>query len=86
MNVRTFLPARYLIAALAAGAIAQSAAGNPPANPIFAANCAACDEGQYNTAIVWNEDIFAAAKQAREQEKLLFVLQLSGNFKNETFT
>ena len=40
----------------------------------------------HDTTIQWFADPQAAAKQAEEQSKLLFVMHLSGNFAKQEFT
>ena len=38
------------------------------------------------TTITWYKDTKDAAKLAREQDKLVFLIQVSGNFSKEEFT
>ena len=40
----------------------------------------------YGTALTWEPDDEAAAKEAREGDKLLFVLHLSGHFEDPALT
>ncbi len=46
-----------------------------------------CDSGDtYGTAIHWVRTAAEAKKLAREQDKLIFVVHLSGNFTRDEFT
>lgn len=45
-----------------------------------------CTGAKHGTTITWYEDEEEAAKLAREQGKLLYVMQVSGNFAREEFT
>lgn len=45
-----------------------------------------CGGDTYGTAIHWVRSGAEAKKLAREQEKLIFVLHLSGNFTRNEFT
>lgn len=48
---------------------------------------AACDaDRRFGTAIVWAESLDEAARLAKEQGKLVFVLQVSGHFARDAFT
>ena len=47
--------------------------------------CLECSGERLGTAITWYRDS-DAAKLAREQDKLVFVIQVSGNFACEEFT
>jgi hypothetical protein len=42
--------------------------------------------GVYNTALTWYDSPSRAAEEARKQNKMLFVIQVSGNFAREEFT
>ena len=42
--------------------------------------------GDYGTSVTFAESPAAAAKQAVEEEKLVFVLHVSGNFETSEFT
>ena len=42
--------------------------------------------GEYGTSIMFSESPAAAAKQAMEEEKLVFVLHVSGNFETSEYT
>jgi hypothetical protein len=45
-----------------------------------AANC------KLGTSLVWAESVADAVKQARQEEKLLFVIHVSGDFRDPEFT
>jgi len=45
-----------------------------------------CTGDNLGTMITWFEDTKDAAKLAREQDKLVFLIQVSGNFAKEEFT
>jgi hypothetical protein len=59
----------------------------PPAPP---AGCAggqcAVNDGKYGTSVDFVADPTDAAKQALKEKKLLFVLNISGNFEDDKFT
>jgi hypothetical protein len=42
--------------------------------------------GDYGTTVIFAESAAAAAKQALKEEKLVFVLHVSGNFETSAFT
>jgi hypothetical protein len=42
--------------------------------------------GDYGTSVIFAESPVEAAKQALEEEKLVFVLHVSGNFETSAFT
>ena len=66
----------WLIAFLGAGLFGSAAAGGQ-----------ACDNGDtYGTAVHWIRTAVEAKKLAREQDKLIFVVHLSGNFSRDEFT
>ena len=45
-----------------------------------------CSGEKLGTTINWHQDKAEAVRLAREQGKLLFVMQISGNFADEEFT
>jgi len=49
-------------------------------------NCGKCGTGTYDTAVTWEENPNEAARKAREKEKLVFVLHVSGYFEDPKFT
>lgn len=49
-------------------------------------NCGRCGKQAYETAISWEESPGEAARKAKEKEKLVFVLHVSGNFEDPKFT
>ena len=52
--------------------------------PLMAAEV--CSTSTYNTCIQWNDSLHGAAVNAAEQDKLLLILHLSGNFTKTEFT
>jgi hypothetical protein len=50
------------------------------------AKCRKCGNDSYGTSIEWAESPNDAAKKARAEEKLVFVLHVSGNFEDPRFT
>ncbi len=48
--------------------------------------CVACTGEQLGTAITWFRDTKAAARLARDEKKLVFLIQVSGNFARDEFT
>jgi hypothetical protein len=49
-------------------------------------NCGRCGKGTYDTAVVWEDSPGEAARKAKEKEKLVFVLHVSGYFEDPKFT
>jgi hypothetical protein len=49
-------------------------------------NCGKCGKQNYETSIGWEDSPSAAALKAKEKEKLVFVLHVSGNFEDPKFT
>lgn len=50
------------------------------------AECGECGEATYGTTIHWAGTPSEAARQAKAEEKLVFVLHVSGNFEEPDFT
>lgn len=48
--------------------------------------CGTCGKETYETAIRWEDSPNAAAAKARDSQKLVFVLHVSGNFEDPAFT
>jgi len=77
MSSRTVIPALLVFAASALPA------GDPAgASP----RCASCGKETYGTSIEWSGTPAEAAKKAKEEEKLVFVLHVSGHFEDPRFT
>lgn len=72
---------RHVVAALALTALipAALAADESP-------SCATCGKQTYGTSIRWAGSPSEAAHKAREEEKLVFVLHVSGYFEDPAFT
>lgn len=62
--------------------VAASAAGAQEKSP----SCKECGTESYGTTISWAGSPSDAAKKAKEEEKLVFVLHVSGNFEDPKFT
>ncbi|MCH8246472.1 MAG: hypothetical protein IH951_08700, partial [Bacteroidetes bacterium] len=67
--------------------------GNPPPLALQVSNGSckpACTpkkiNGTLGTALMWAENVSAASSQARAEDKLIFLLHVSGNFAREEFT
>jgi hypothetical protein len=63
-------------------AVLACAAISGYAQPVSAAEC----NGDYGTEVDFVDSPAEAAKQALKQEKLVFVLHVSGDFENPEFT
>ena len=48
--------------------------------------CGKCGKEAYGTSIVWEDGPSEAARKALAQEKLVFILHVSGNFEDPAFT
>lgn len=62
------------------------AAGGGYARDEEASSCGTCGERTYGTAVVWEASPQEAARKARAEGKLVFVLHVSGNFEDPRFT
>ncbi len=49
-------------------------------------NCKKCGRETYGTSIRWEGSPSEAAKKAKAEEKLVFVLHVSGHFEDPKFT
>ncbi|MBL8792867.1 MAG: hypothetical protein JNM56_03085 [Planctomycetia bacterium] len=89
-------PAAEVVVAAQPPTVEPVAPAKPPARvdakPI-AADCAVCKEpgagdkaGDYGTSIRFVENSQTASEAAREQQKLMLVLNISGNFEDSGFT
>ena len=58
------------------------------AAPVRAADesCGKCGTQSYGTSVVWSGTPSEAATKAKAEEKLVFVLHVSGNFEDPRFT
>lgn len=45
-----------------------------------------CVEGTFGTAVHWTSDLKAARATAKEDNRLVFLIQVSGNFAKDNFT
>ncbi len=57
-----------------------------PARADESPNCTSCGKETYGTSIVWAGSPAEAAKRAEKEEKLVFVLHVSGEFEDPKFT
>ena len=48
--------------------------------------CVDCKQETYGTTIQWEGSVKDAAKKAKDEKKLVFVLHVSGNFEDPKFT
>lgn len=48
--------------------------------------CDECGDETYGTSVQWSGGVTEAAKLAKEQQKLVFVLHVSGYFEDPKFT
>ena len=48
--------------------------------------CQKCGHEQYGTTVQWAGDPSEAAAQAKKEEKLVFILHVSGHFEDPKFT
>lgn len=51
-----------------------------------AESCGKCGTKQYGTSVVWSGSPSEAAAKAKAEEKLVFVLHVSGHFEDPAFT
>ena len=58
----------------------------PPAEDVGAHSCSKCGQETYGTAVRWVGDPSSAAAQALKEQKLVFVLHVSGHFEDPGFT
>jgi hypothetical protein len=49
-------------------------------------NCRRCGNENFGTSVEWEGTPQEAAKKANAEEKLLFILHVSGNFEDPRFT
>ena len=56
------------------------------AAPIAQENCGKCGTKSYGTSVVWAGSPSDAAKKAKEEQKLVFVLHVSGYFEDPKIT
>lgn len=81
--VRGRLAAVGFFTALSCGACGMASAAE---DVLEAAACASGEAGQHGTQINWLGSVDEAARDAAERGKLVFVMQISGNFAREEFT
>ena len=72
-----FLPAMAVLAIAVCLVVSPLQAGAPQAEEVC---------GDYGTSVTFVDSPAAAAKQALKEEKLVFVLHVSGNFEVSAFT
>lgn len=48
--------------------------------------CGSCKRETYGTSVHWAASVSDAARQAKEKEKLVFILHVSGYFEDPKFT
>ena len=74
MKILRFAPVLALVAATSASG--QDNAGK----------CGTCGNDNFGTSIVWEGSTSDAATKAKKEEKLVFVLHVSGYFEDPKFT
>lgn len=57
-----------------------------PARAAADESCSKCGTQSYGTSIVWSGSPSEAAGKAKAEEKLVFVLHVSGHFEDPKFT
>lgn len=57
-----------------------------PAGAATDESCSKCGTASYGTSIVWSGTPSEAAAKAKKEEKLVFVLHVSGHFEDPKFT
>ncbi|HXG63120.1 MAG TPA: hypothetical protein VNO22_17245 [Planctomycetota bacterium] len=65
---------------------AALAAGVAGARDEEGASCGRCGGRTYGTAVVWEDSPSEAARKAKAEGKLVFLLHVSGNFEDPRFT
>lgn len=75
---------------LAAGSGTSAGSGTARAVPEPVApppsNCGRCGERTFGTSIQWDQSVPEAAKRAQAEQKLVFVLHVSGHFETAGYT
>ncbi len=86
--VSTTIQAKYSVDSIVkpSGRISSGSRGSKANLGTKLATCEACTYQKLGTKIAWAENADAAAKPAVEQQKLVFLIQVSGNFAREEFT
>ncbi len=67
-------------------AAAQDRQQEPPKQEKCEKQCGTCKKDTFQTSIQWKGSPTEAAGAAKKQEKLLFILHVSGNFEDPKFT
>lgn len=57
-----------------------------PARAQQSEKCGSCSRETYGTSVHWAGSVSEAARRAKEKEKLVFVLHVSGYFEDPKFT
>lgn len=66
---------------------AQAGSGSSREVPVESApTCTRCGERTFGTSIEWAGSVPEAAQRAQAEEKLVFVLHVSGHFENPGYT
>ena len=89
MSKRTVIHALLVLAA--SRLPARDSGAFPPRSPRGDApapspRCSSCGNETYGTSIEWSGTPAEAAKKAKQEEKLVFVLHVSGHFEDPRFT
>ena len=67
-------------------ALALMASAAPVAVADEAPNCKKCGNQEYGTSVQWSGSPSDAATKAKKEEKLVFILHVSGYFEDPKFT
>ena len=88
MPRRTLIPAILFLATSTSSPTAYAATCGLQARDaaVPSPQCSSCGKETYGTSIDWSGTPAEAAKKAREEEKLVFVLHVSGRFEDPRFT
>ena len=78
--------AAVLAALLLVSSAAQARAPRDLLAGVKAPECGTCGKQTYDTSIEWLGSPSEAARKAKEEEKLVFVLHVSGHFEDAKFT
>lgn len=81
--MRTFTLISSLLAVLLTGSVAIAQDDFDPTKP---PTCTSCKKETYGTTIEWMGSASEAAVKAKKEEKLVFVLHVSGHFEDPKFT
>lgn len=91
MSIRSHLQGKFTVSAVCATLLlcslgtSQEVTDTGDGGGAEAEECVDCQGDEFGTSLTWYSNA-AAAKLAKEQDKLVFLIQVSGNFAREEFT